>query len=150
MHDVRQALDLALTVRECKLFGPYFLAYAVPGLVLEFRTRAGQTPFLERIRDQGRYWHGTFPGFRLRPADRVEPIGALVDADFALVEVDISPPQAAQFGRPQAGEDRGQDDRPPFALQSAYNGLDLRRERNVYPKLEFPLLASFQSSFLAF
>ena len=51
------------------------------------------------------------------------------------------PAEAAKFRSPKAGEDRGQEQRPPAALSGLYDGFDLFAGRNVYADLELATLA---------
>ncbi|MGB6818706.1 MAG: hypothetical protein WBE29_17365 [Pseudolabrys sp.] len=56
---------------------------------------------------------------------------------LCFLEVDILPAQAAQFGGPQAAEDRREQERAPLARGGTDNALDLVRCRNINPDLQF-------------
>jgi hypothetical protein len=55
----------------------------------------------------------------------------LPHVQLALGEVDVRPPQAAQFGRAKPGEYRGQDERARAGASRLDDGTDLGGKRNV-------------------
>ena len=125
-------------------------------LPLPFGNTRSSGPFGTRqlMRAQCRHHHrrqrdGALAGFRLGLSDRVEAVGALPHMQFAALEVDIRPAQAAQFGRAQAGEDRGQEQRPPASVQRVDQGADFVGRRDVDADLELALLALVGADFLA-
>src|SRR5271166_5658668 len=61
---------------------------------------------------------------------------------LALLKIDVFPTQAAELRSAQAGEDRGQEQRPPAALSGPDNGLNLFPRRNVDANLELASLAT--------
>jgi hypothetical protein len=74
---------------------------------------------------------------RLERANRAEPVGALAHVEFAAREFHICPPQATQFRRSQAGEDRSQQHGPVApAAEKGDDGPYFGRRRNVHTGFE--------------
>src|SRR5262245_21322740 len=88
-------------------------------------------------------------GFRFRRADVLIAVGALRHLQLQLFEIDVGPPEAAQLARPQPGEDRRQEERPPLAVDGLDDGLDLGRGGDVDADLELALLAPVCTPLLA-
>jgi hypothetical protein len=79
----------------------------------------------------------------------VEPVGPLSDVQFAAPEVDVFPAQPAQLGRPQTGEDRGQQQRPPASVQAIDDRPHFVGGRDIHADLELALLALVGTPILA-
>src|ERR1700684_2848038 len=104
--------------------------------------RAGELPLPQRISDDWRQGNSPLAGFRLRLADRAVAVGAVPHMQFPLLAGGVGPAPGPKLPRPQTGEDRCQEDRPPPALGGLHNGLDLVSGRNVDADLELAFLAA--------
>ena len=70
-----------------------------------------------------------------------------MDVQFAALEIDIAPGQAAQFGGTQAGEGCGQQERAPTGMVAQFSDQqsDFVRGRDVNPHLELALASAINS-----
>jgi hypothetical protein len=66
--------------------------------------RTGQPPFLQRVHDELPQRDNALARFRLRLADLVVAVGTLANVHFAILKIDIGPPQAPQLRTAQTGE----------------------------------------------
>src|SRR5262249_35166272 len=94
VDDIGMALDAALSVRKNQV---------------DIAFRAGELPLAQGADDGRRQRNRSLPGCTLRLSYGVETIGALADANFRLLQVDIGPAQTAQFRGAHSGEDCGQE-----------------------------------------
>src|SRR5215469_8256696 len=102
--------------------------------------RTLQLPFPQRLHYLRWQWHRTMSGFRFWVTDHAITVGALPDIQFALLEVDVRPAQSTQLRRPQAGKNRGQQQRPRFP-RGGDDRLDLLAGWNVDANFELFLVA---------
>src|ERR1700738_1374028 len=97
-------------------------------------------PFTQSIKRQRRQRDRSLAGFGLWLSDLVVAVGPLMHPEFTLFEINIGPAQPANFGSAQPGEDGGQQQRPPTAIEPADNRLDFFAGRDVDTDFELTLL----------
>jgi hypothetical protein len=92
--------DLSRTVGAMNDFHPMVrIAASVGEGEIEVALGAGQFPLSQRVDEQRWQRDHAFGRRRLGAADLLVPIGALPDMEDRALEVDVLPPQAAQFAR---------------------------------------------------
>src|SRR5215472_9345290 len=75
--------------------------------------RARETMRAQHVHKLGRQRDGALARLRLRTPDLAVAVSALAHVKLNALEVDVLPPQPAKLRGAQAGEDRGQEQRPP-------------------------------------
>ena len=93
----------------------------------------------QHVHHHRRQRHGALACFRLEAADGVEVVGALAHVELAALQIDVDPAQPAQLGCAQAGEDRGQQQRPPASVERGDDGADFVGRGDVDADLELAL-----------
>src|SRR5262249_31872467 len=115
---------------------PFHIAYAVREHEVGAALWASKSPFPQRIDQQRCERHGPLTRLRLGAANRTEPVVALAQMELAAPEINIRPPQPAQLRRPQPGEDRSQQQRPPSSRQMLDERAYLVGRRDIDPNLQ--------------
>src|SRR5262249_27437663 len=107
LRGMKAALDNAVPMIDAAL--------AVGEGAAEGAVGAGEAMLAQRRQDQRRQWDRALARGRFRPADLTVAISALADMEDSAFKLNVRPPQAAKLRGAQAGEDRGQQQRPPAA-----------------------------------
>src|SRR5262249_8297201 len=115
----------------------------------EFALRAPKFPFAEGLHYQGRQRDGAVAGTGFRSPQHVVFVGALAAMQFALGKVNVSPPQASEFGSAQAAKDGRERERAATAVQGANDGSDFFGCRNVDADPQLPFGAPLSLTLLA-
>src|SRR5690625_2649305 len=109
---------------------------------IAIKARALQPPFLQRVDDQRRQGNSALARIALGHPYLVIAVRPLPHVQASLIKFYILPPQPAQLGGSQPGEDRGDQQWPPSAQCCLDNGADFLARRNIHADLRSPPVAS--------